>query len=66
MNYQIIDNGGIPENISDADAEYFRIKISKCSNPQEAEKYRNQLALIENALLIAHNERVKNESKRKK
>lgn len=64
MNYQIIDNGDIPENISDADAEYLRIKLSRCTSSEEAEKYRKQLAILEQCLLIAHKERVKNDSRR--
>jgi len=64
MNYQIIDNGDIPENISDADAEYLRIKLSRCKISEEAEKYRKQLAILEQCLLIAHKERVKYDSRR--
>lgn len=64
MNYQIIDNGEIPEDISEADAEYLQIKLSRCTSSEEAEKYRKQLAILEQCLLIAHKERVKNDSRR--
>lgn len=63
MNYQILDNGDIPEDISEADAEYIRIKLSRCKDSREAEKYRKQLALMEQSLLIAHKERLKSDTK---
>lgn len=49
----------LPDNLEEADAEYFRIKISKCKNDAEAKKYSTQLALIEQALRIKHQERIK-------
>lgn len=49
----------LPGNLEEADAEYFRIKISRCKNDDEAKKYRTQLALIEKALIIKHRERIK-------
>lgn len=64
MNYQILDNGEIPETISDADTEYLQIKLARCSDSVEAEKIRKQLNLLKDALLIAHNERVKHDSRR--
>lgn len=56
---QQLDAGELPKNLEEADAEYFRIKISRCTNNVEAEKYRKQLSLIEQALQIAHDARVK-------
>lgn len=47
------------ENLDEADAEYFRIKIARCKSNDEAEKYRKQLALIEETLAIAHKARVR-------
>lgn len=54
-----IDALVLPDDPEEADAEYFRIKISRCKNDDEAKKYRAQLALIEQALRIKHQERVK-------
>ena len=64
MNYQVLDDGNIPEHISDADAEYLQIKLARCKDSVEAEKIRKQLSLLKDALLIAHKERVKHDSRR--
>ena len=54
-----LDAFELPDNLEESDAEYFRIKISRCKNDAEAKKYRDQLALIEQALRIKHQERIK-------
>ena len=54
-----LDAFELPDNLEESDAEYFRIKISRCKNEDEAKKYRTQLALIEQALRIKHQERIK-------
>lgn len=59
-----IDALGLPDNLEEADAEYIRIKLSRCKDSREAEKYRKQLALMEQSLLIAHKERLKSNTKR--
>ena len=64
-NLKILDAFGVPETVTDADAEYIRQKLARARTSEEAEKYRKQLALLEQRLLVAHNERVKLESKRK-
>ena len=55
-----LDNFDIPDHLSEADAEYFRTKISRCTNDKAVEKYRKQLKIIEECLRIAHKERIKN------
>lgn len=54
-----LDAFELPDNLEEADAEYFRIKISRCKSDAESKKYRTQLALIEEALLIKHRARLK-------
>lgn len=54
-----LDAFELPTDLEEADAEYFRIKISRCNDNAEAEKYRTQLALIEEALRIKHRARIK-------
>lgn len=54
-----LDAFELPEDLDEADAEYFRIKISRCKDNAEAERYRAHLKLIEEALRIKHQERVK-------
>ena len=61
---QQLDAGELPKNLEEADAEYFRIKIARCTDSREAEKYRKQLAVLEERLLIAHKERLQNDSRR--
>ena len=58
-NLDQIDVLALLDNLEEADAEYFRIKISRCKNDAEAKKYRAQLALIEQALRIKYQERIK-------
>lgn len=58
-NIEQLDHFKILETPEEADAEYFRIKISRCKTNEEAKKYRAQLALIEQALRIKHQERIK-------
>ena len=60
-----LDDFGVPETVTDADAEYIRQKLARTRSSAEAEKYRKQLALLEQCLLIAHKERVKLDAKRK-
>lgn len=64
-NIDQLDKFEIPDNLTDADAEYIRIKLARCVNNAEADKCRIQLKLIEERLLIAHNEklRIKNVKK---
>lgn len=63
---KILDEFGVPETVTDADAEYIRLKLARAQTSEEAEKYRKQLALLEQCLLVAHNERVKLDSRKKK
>lgn len=58
-NLKILDNFGVPDSATDADAEYIRQKLARASTSEEAEKYRKQLALLEECLLVAHKERVR-------
>lgn len=64
-NINQLDNFEIPNNLTDADAEYIRIKLSRCTNNVEADKYRKQLKLIEECLLVAHNEKVRTKNVKK-
>lgn len=62
---KILDAFGVPDSVTDADAEYIRQKLARARTSEEAEKYRKQLALLEQCLLIAHKERVKLDANRK-
>jgi uncharacterized membrane protein len=59
INIDQLDNFEIPNNLSDADAEYIRIKLSRCKINEEAEKYRELLKHIEEHLHKSHKERIK-------
>lgn len=58
-NIHQLDNFEIPNDLTDADAEYIRIKLSRCKNDEDVEKYRKQLKIIHECLRIAHKERIK-------
>lgn len=64
LNYQVLDNGDLPEIISSADLEYLQIKLARCRDGVEAERLRNQISLLKEALLIVHKARVKNDTRR--
>lgn len=59
INIYQLDNFEIPNNLTDADAEYIRIKLSRCKSNEEAEKYRKLLKDIEENLHKSHKEKIK-------
>ena len=50
---------GVPSDVSEADAEYLRIKVMQGATNAEVEKYRKLLSKVQDALLLAHWKRVK-------
>lgn len=62
---RLFNGDNVSETVTDADIEYFKIKLAQTKNSVEAEKLRSQIALLESAALIYH-ERLVAELKRKK
>ena len=52
-------DAGVPDDVSEADAEYLRIRVMQGTTNSEVEKYRKLLLKVQEALLIKHWKRVK-------
>lgn len=50
---------GVPKDVSEADAEYLRIKLMHCKTNAEVDYYRKLLSKVQDALLVAHWKRIK-------
>lgn len=55
----LLDAYGVPDNLTEADAEYVRIKLTRTRSSGEAEQCREQLRIIEEQLEIEHKKLVK-------
>lgn len=64
-NINQLDRFEIPNELTDADAEYTRIKLTRCTNDEEVDKYREQLRVIEERLLASHNKKLRNNNVKK-
>ena len=61
---RILDDFGVPDNLTDADAEYVRINLARTQLEAVAEKRRAQLSTIESILDQQHRALVKKSNKR--
>lgn len=49
----------VSHNVTEADVEYFRIKLSRSTDDKEAAKLQKIIDLLEDAVVIYHEQRLK-------
>jgi len=56
----MLSNLEIPNDLTDADAEYVSMIIGKCNDPERLKAHQVQLSIIKDRLYKEHAERIKN------
>ena len=56
----MLNNLEIPNDLTDADAEYVSLIMRKCNDPEKLKAHQVQLSIIRERLFKEHMEKIKN------